>query len=94
MVALVPPDQIEQLVGARRHPTQHRGCAASTDQTMYVLHSGECKDSGIDLRDCQFSKALGWGIDPADWPEDEPVVLALNNVGALTYTTETVGDRL
>lgn len=76
---LVPADQIEEIVGARRHPHQHLGRAASDEQTVYVLHSQRCKDSGIDLRDCAWSEALSLGIDPDDWRgyEDRPVVLAV-----------------
>ncbi len=63
MSGLVNPDQIEQLVGIRRHQTEHFGRADSTEQTVYILHSQECKDSGIDLRECPFSIALDQGIE-------------------------------
>lgn len=76
---LVDPDEIEQIVGARRHPHQHLGRAVSAEQTVYVLHSQRCKDSGIDLRECEWSWALDNGIDLADWKgyEDRAVVLAI-----------------
>lgn len=79
MTALVPADQIEQIVGAKRHSHQHLGRAASAEQTVYVLHSQTCKDSGIDLRECTWSLALDRGIDPDDWKgyEDRAVVLAI-----------------
>lgn len=78
MSELVPADKIEQIVGARRHPHQHLGRAVSAEQTVYVLHSQQCKDSGIDLRDCEWSLALDRGIDLDDWKdhEDRPVELA------------------
>lgn len=79
MTNLVPPDIIEEIVGARRHPVQHLARAVSVMQTVYVLHSEKCKASGIDLRDCPYSKALDLGIDPDDWrgSEDRPVVVAI-----------------
>lgn len=78
MADLVPADQIEQIVGARRHAHQHLGRAASAEQTVYVLHSEKCRDSGIDLRECEWSLALDRGIDLDDWSghEDRAVVLA------------------
>jgi hypothetical protein len=63
MSELVPAEEIEQIVGARRHPHQHLGRADSSTETLYILHSQKCKDSGIDLRDCEWSKALDRGID-------------------------------
>lgn len=79
MSNLVPANEIERLVGAKRHPHQHLGRVDSTGQTVYVLHSQRCKDSGIDLRECQWSWALDTGINPADWRgfEDLAVVLAI-----------------
>ena len=81
MSNLVPAEEIEQKVGARRHLAQHLGRADSAAQTVYVLHSQRCKDRGIDLRDCEWSWALDNGIDPADWKgfEDQAVVLAIIN---------------
>lgn len=78
---LVPADQIERAVGARRHPYQHLGRAVSSEETVYVLHSEKCRDSGIDLRECEWSLALDRGIDLADWQghEDRAVVLAFRH---------------
>lgn len=78
MTDLVPAEEIEQIVGARRHPHQHLGRAVSAEQTVYILHSEKCRDSGIDLRECPYSRFLDNGIDP-DWGkghEDKAVVLA------------------
>jgi hypothetical protein len=78
MSDLVPADQIEQIVGARRHSHQHLGRAVSAEETIYILHSYACKESGIDLRECEWSLALDRGIDPFMWEKrmDQPVVLA------------------
>lgn len=78
MSDLVPAEQIEQIVGAKRHSHQHLGRAVASEETVYVLHSQRCKDSGIDLRECEWSLALDRGIDLDDWRdyEDRPVVLA------------------
>lgn len=56
MSELVNPDVIEQLVGITRHPTLHYGRLNSESGVFYILHSQECRDSGIDLRDCPFMK--------------------------------------
>jgi hypothetical protein len=76
MSEIVPASRIESIVGAERHPYEHLGRAVSAEQTVYILHSQECFDSGIDLRDCPFSVALDeYGV----WNgrEDEPVVLRI-----------------
>lgn len=77
MSDLVPPEDIERLVGIERHETAHYGRASTEDQKFYILHSRECKDSGVDLRECRYSLALDRGILPAQWSEyeDEPTLL-------------------
>ncbi len=79
MSDLVPATEIEQIVGADRHATMHIGRADSSDEMVYILHSHECKDSGIDLRDCNLSLALDNGIDRSQWDgyEDRPVALGI-----------------
>jgi hypothetical protein len=77
---LVPSDRIEAIVGVSRHPSEHWGRAVSAEQTVYILHSAACRDSGIDLRDCDYSIALDNGInDLSDWigREDTPVQLSI-----------------
>jgi hypothetical protein len=72
-------DSIEAKVGAKRHATEHRGRAVTVTERVYVLHSAECMASGIDLRRCEFSKALDLGIDLGVWAGhmDVPVVLGI-----------------
>ena len=77
MSELVPADRIEQIVGAPRHPTDHIGRAVSSEATVYILHSRACLDSGVDLRQCDYSLALDEGIDPTEWAEDVPLRLAI-----------------
>jgi hypothetical protein len=81
----VPTDEIERIVGVSRHDSDHIGRAVSDEQQVYILHSKECLDSGIDLRECEFSVALDLGINPLMWGpwEDVPVVLALWSTGRL-----------
>lgn len=59
MTDLVPTDEIEGIVGAARHPTEHIG--RRVGQTFYILHSRECLDGGVDLRECVYSVALDRG---------------------------------
>lgn len=79
MSDLVDSDSIESIVGASRHVTDHLARADSTADTVYILHSRQCKDSGIDLRECPFSLALDKGIyDYIPWSgwrrvQDQPV---------------------
>lgn len=61
MSEIVPADRIEEIVGVKRHPTDHYGRAVSDEQTVYILHSQQCKDT-TDLRDCPFSLVLDLGI--------------------------------
>lgn len=77
MTRLVHADRIEKIVGAPRHRTDHIGRAVSTERIVYILHSHECRDSGIDLRDCPYSLALDRGIDRLMWVEDAPVRLRI-----------------
>jgi hypothetical protein len=81
MSDLVPAEKIERIVGIDRHPTGHFGRAVSAEETVYILHSQECLDSGIDLRDCRFSVALDQGIWQQAWAdhEDMPVCLMILN---------------
>lgn len=67
MTNLVPASEIEQIVGHRRHATDHLGRAITDQQTVYILHSVLCRDSGIDLRECGYSKALDNGIALNRW---------------------------
>ena len=85
MSNLVPAEDIERIVGAQRHASRHYGRAVSAEQTVYILHSQQCKDSGIDLRDCEFSQALDLGIVESDWDgqEDTPVSLEIRTEGRL-----------
>lgn len=56
MTNIVSADRIEQIVGARRHPTHHLGRAVSAEDRVYILHSHACKESGLDLRTCSYSE--------------------------------------
>lgn len=79
MSDLVAPQVIERIVGMRRHETMHIGRAVSSEEIVYILHSQQCKDSGIDLRDCQLAQALDRGIEAPSWDgyEDRPVALGI-----------------
>jgi hypothetical protein len=78
---LVPTEDIERIVGASRHHTAHYGRAVSAEETVYILHSKECLNSGIDLRECQFSIALDRGIS-IRWDQYENVPVELGIVPA------------
>ena len=58
MTERVPADRIEQLVCARRHPTEHIIRGDYTTLTAYILHPAECLQRHTDLRDCPWSLAL------------------------------------
>lgn len=85
MTKIVPADEIETIVGVQRHSTEHWGRAVSSEQTVYILHSQECRDSGIDLRECPYSLALDNGIDPFDWTEDVALRLWLDEQDDKTW---------
>lgn len=79
MTDLVPSEAIERIVGMARCQHIHYARAVSADDTVYILHSQTCLDSGIDLRDCRFSIALDKGINPEAWAgyEDIPVAIGM-----------------
>lgn len=68
---------VERIVGAPRDAARHLGRAVSADQRLYIMHSQECLDSTPDLRDCEFSHAMGVGINPSVFPEDVLVDLSI-----------------
>lgn len=92
MTERVDSSRIEQIVGIARHPLRHYARAVSGEQTVYILHSLECLDSGIDLRDCAFSHALDWGIEIGRWVEDVPVQVEIE-AGRLVPVAATDGDQ-
>ena len=81
MSDLVSADEIEKIVGVKRHPTEHIARAVTATETVYILHSQQCKDSRDDLRTCPYSWALDRGIaDLGSWwyeREDRPVVVII-----------------
>lgn len=66
------------VVGVPRHATRHIARAVSAEQRAYVLHSQECLDSGIDLRECPFSIALDLGIAPIEWGPWQDVAIPVS----------------
>ena len=80
MSDLVPAEDIEQIVGVERHETDHYARAVSAEQTVYILHSWACLDSGRDLRRCPISLALDNGIRLHEWTEDVPVKVRIEGV--------------
>lgn len=85
MTTLVPADEIESIVGAKRHPHLHLGTARSEDGQFYILHSKECKDSGIDLTECEYSILLDeYGVD--FWEVDAPLVVHIVSSDGELYT--------
>lgn len=80
MSRLEPAATIAGIVGAPRDPEKHLGRAVSAEQRVYILHSQACVNSGIDLRECEYSIALDAGIDLGVWDEhqDVPVLLGIS----------------
>jgi hypothetical protein len=72
---------VEAIVGVQRHDTLHYGRADPREQVLHILHSRECVDSGIDLRQCPFSLALDVGAPTDVWEgyENQPVELAITD---------------
>jgi hypothetical protein len=67
MTFLVPPENIEEIVGVSRHHDQHWGRAVSAQRRVYILHSQECLDafkaivdSETDLRDRPSARLRPW----------------------------------
>lgn len=98
MTNLVDPSKIEEIVGRSRHPIYHFARFVSEEQTAYILHSQECVDSGIDLRECRFSFALDVMTERDDvipWvgDMDEPVLVNLYRDGLSTSPYVVAGFR-
>lgn len=82
MTQLVDPARIEGIVDHPRHDKWHLARAVTETETVYILHSRACLDSGRDLRDCPFSHYLDHGIDRAVWRDstDRPVRLTIRDL--------------
>lgn len=77
MSDLVDPHEIERIVGLTRSQTEHFGRAV--DDVMYIMHSLDCLNSGIDLRDCEYSKAMDNDITIIPGGEGQPLRLSVLN---------------
>lgn len=71
-VQAVDPDDIENIVGISRQTLRHMARAVSSEQRVYILHSMICFNAGTTLT-CGYSQALGNGIDPDAWVEDQTI---------------------
>ncbi|QCG77653.1 hypothetical protein HOV42_gp70 [Gordonia phage Fairfaxidum] len=89
MTDLVPHGEIERIVGTPRHATKHIARAVSATQTVFILHSRECLDSGIDLRRCRYSLALDRGIEADLWSRhcDAPVEIRIRDAHLVPIRT-------
>ena len=83
----VPASQIEGLVGAHRHPTEHivRGDSPSGSGVAYIMHPAVCLARYDDVRECPWSLALTRG---EVWlPDDLPHRVRLRNGELITDMT-------
>ncbi|QDF17514.1 hypothetical protein SEA_PHROSTEDPHLAKE_71 [Gordonia phage PhrostedPhlake] len=89
MSELVPAADIERIVGTPRHDTKHLARAVSATQTVFILHSRECLDSGIDVRRCRYSLALDRGIQEDLWSRhcDAPVEIRIRDTHLVPVQT-------
>lgn len=89
MVELVDPEIIETIVGAPRQQSIHLGKAVTENQMFYILHSVECVESGVDLRECRYSQTLAqYGVDIFTWSMylDRTVLLGIDAHGLVPLT--------
>lgn len=101
MSDLVPADEIEAIVGVKRHQSEHYARALSAEQKVYILHSQGCLDDITssdpamrrDLSECPYSLALDRGIDLADgWTEDVPILVTVGRDGDGWYLYPLLAD--
>lgn len=83
MSKLVPREDIERIVGSPREKSNHLARVVSARRTIYILHSQECLDSGIDLRDCPYSVALDKGTSHCHWDMNVPLLITIDEDGRL-----------
>lgn len=93
MSKLVPTEEVESVVGATRHQTLHIGRAVTETETLYLLHPHSCKDTGIDLRECEYSLAMDIGINPERWTNffDQAVFVEIEN--EMVVPVSTIGSQ-
>lgn len=82
---IVPPSEIEGIVGTVRHEYHHFARAVSAEEMIYLLHSAQCRDWDASFRSCAFAQAHTAGLSRSMWAghEDKPVQVVLVN-GRLT----------
>lgn len=78
-VEKVPADQIEDLVGRKRHATEHYASARGDD--FFILHSQTCLDAFEDLRECPYSRSLAKGVFKDNRFEIGPTRIAVGLFG-------------
>ncbi len=95
MTDLVDPTKIEQIVGAPRHLVNHLAKAITDTQIVYILHSQQCLDSGIDLRTCAYSRSLDeHGLEPLNWAACEDRTVMLEIVGGVLLPLIPPSERI
>lgn len=72
MTDLVDPNEIEKIFGIPRHAAEH--LLHFQKGTVYIMHSQECINTGIDLRECVYSVALDEGT--LGWVRHDGLVIA------------------
>lgn len=92
MTDLVDPDEIEGIIGFPRHGRLHLAIHDTGGGEVYVMHSQACVDSGIDLRDCEFSLALDDGV-ARGFPGDRAVIAQVCYDGRLGWAPWGVLDQ-
>ena len=97
MTDLVKSEDIEAYVGVKRNSQDvHYGRAVSATGHWFILHSQKCIDSGIDLRDCEYSLALDRKVNLEAWLDrlDMPVVLRIWNGRLIPDRNAEINDEL
>ena len=75
-IELVDPNKIESIVGVERLDAWHIARWVTADDKIYILHSRQCKDSDIDLRECEYATAAP--SQDFDLFPDTPVVVVID----------------
>ena len=94
-VNVIPPEEVEDIVGAKRHPTNH--IAHVNADGWNILHSQDCFDHKDEhpLENCAFTKAaLLTDFVSTEWAEffDRPVIVGIPSDSGRLYPIKDYTD--
>ena len=96
MVNIIPPDEIEELVGSARLFDKHVGRVITAERRFVLMHSEQCLQEYDDLRDCPYSQSMQSNFYSGRWEShrDEAMLVELDRETGVLYPRYATGAIL